>query len=168
MSRKRFCDFLADPDSRSFNRFTLSILGAGSYEGEDWDREELLLPWVQEQLLVAVAEAAKQPITLVVLSGSAIDLSWALASPKVGAILQVRKTSCGAKFMLNTEDLPRQARDKHRGKVEKRGAFCSRGTVVRLVAKQLHASYQERYQNAFFAPFYTKHDHFTKTGSGLT
>ena len=143
--------------------------GAGSYEGEDWDREELLLPWVQEQLLVAVAEAAKQPITLVVLSGSAIDLSWALASPKVGAILQVRKTFFNwANCILKTEYLPRQARHKHRGTVEKRGAFCSRGTVVRLVAKQLHASYQERYQNAFFAPFYTKHDHFTKTGSGLT
>ena len=26
-----------------------------SYEGEDWDREELLLPWVQQQLLEAVA-----------------------------------------------------------------------------------------------------------------
>ena len=29
MSRNRFCDFLADPDSRSFSRFTLLLTGAG-------------------------------------------------------------------------------------------------------------------------------------------
>jgi ABC-type multidrug transport system fused ATPase/permease subunit len=29
MSRNRFCDFLADPDSRSFSRFTLIFTGAG-------------------------------------------------------------------------------------------------------------------------------------------
>eukprot|EP01046_Picozoa_sp_COSAG06_P042772 COSAG06_NODE_5497_length_3442_cov_3.036195_4_plen_171_part_00 len=30
VSRNRFCDFLADPDSRSFSRFTLIFTGAGT------------------------------------------------------------------------------------------------------------------------------------------
>jgi hypothetical protein len=29
VSRNRFCDFLADPDSRNFSRFTLILTGAG-------------------------------------------------------------------------------------------------------------------------------------------
>lgn len=78
-------------------------------EGEDWDREvshtaaalsppavqicltasspclwkELRLPWVQQQLLEAVAAAATAPITVVLMSAGPIDVSWALASPKV-------------------------------------------------------------------------------------
>jgi hypothetical protein len=30
VSRNRFCDFLADPDSRNFSRFTLILTGAGT------------------------------------------------------------------------------------------------------------------------------------------
>jgi beta-glucosidase-like glycosyl hydrolase len=59
-----------------------------SAEGEDWDREHLLLSYVQEELLKTVASAAKSPIILVIMSGGTIDVSWALDSPKVGAILQ--------------------------------------------------------------------------------
>jgi hypothetical protein len=34
MSRNRFCDFLADPDSRNFSRFTLIFTGAGTTSDE--------------------------------------------------------------------------------------------------------------------------------------
>jgi hypothetical protein len=35
MSRNRFCDFLADPDSRNFSRFYTNILaGAGTVAGD--------------------------------------------------------------------------------------------------------------------------------------
>jgi hypothetical protein len=33
VSRNRFCDFLADPDSRNFSRFTLMLTGAGTALG---------------------------------------------------------------------------------------------------------------------------------------
>ena len=32
VSQNRLCDFLADPDSRIFSRFTLIFTGAGSYK----------------------------------------------------------------------------------------------------------------------------------------
>jgi hypothetical protein len=55
VSRNRFCDFLADPDSRSFSRFTLIFDGAGSWSlqilhsvfGEDWP-VQLLWPALAE------------------------------------------------------------------------------------------------------------------------
>jgi hypothetical protein len=86
--------------------------------------------------------------------------------------------------MLNTERLPRQARDKHRESTQKRGRFLAGAIaavnllgssdhdvdILSLVFALLRTTGTE---NHFFVlllgyPFYTENDHFTKTGSGQT
>lgn len=56
-------------------------------EREDFDRVHLELPGKQQQLITAVAEAAKRPIVLVILSGGPVDLSFAKNDRRVGSIL---------------------------------------------------------------------------------
>ena len=58
-------------------------------ESEGHDREVLTWPGVQQQLIVALAAAAKQPITLAVMGGGQIDVSAELASGTVGGMLWV-------------------------------------------------------------------------------
>ena len=54
---------------------------------EGHDRTDLALPGKQAELIEQVAAAAKDPITLVILSGGPVDVSAAKANAKVGAIV---------------------------------------------------------------------------------
>lgn len=59
----------------------------GTMEGEGRDRVDIKLPGVQHQLIKEVADAAKEPVVLVVMSGGPVDISVEKANPKIGAIL---------------------------------------------------------------------------------
>jgi hypothetical protein len=52
---------------------------------------------------------------------------------------------------------------------EIQASFCtpSQTLVASMTAMQL-LDYERQVENAIFAPFYTKNQHFTKTGSGQT
>ncbi|PUZ44399.1 hypothetical protein GQ55_8G087000 [Panicum hallii var. hallii] len=56
-------------------------------ESEGKDRTSLLLPGMQQSLITAVADAAKRPVILVLLSGGPVDITFAQSNPKIGAIL---------------------------------------------------------------------------------
>lgn len=56
-------------------------------EREDFDRMELGLPGKQDELIAKVAEAAKRPVILVILSGGPVDISSAKYNEKIGSIL---------------------------------------------------------------------------------
>ncbi|KAG0541270.1 hypothetical protein BDA96_02G001700 [Sorghum bicolor] len=56
-------------------------------ESEGKDRTTLLLPGNQQSLINAVANAAKRPVILVLLTGGPVDITFAQANPKIGAIL---------------------------------------------------------------------------------
>ncbi|KAJ8761235.1 hypothetical protein K2173_001291 [Erythroxylum novogranatense] len=58
-----------------------------SIEREWVDRNDLLLPGYQTQLVNQVADAAKGPVILVIMSGGAIDVSFAKNNKKVKAIM---------------------------------------------------------------------------------
>ncbi|CAL9110828.1 unnamed protein product [Musa textilis] len=56
-------------------------------EREALDRTDLVLPGMQQTLISKVAEAAKKPIILVLLSGGPLDITFAKNDPRIGAIL---------------------------------------------------------------------------------
>ncbi|XP_057786037.1 probable beta-D-xylosidase 7 [Salvia miltiorrhiza] len=56
-------------------------------EREKLDRLELGLPGYQEDLITAVAAAAKRPVVLVLLCGGPVDISFAKQNPKIASIL---------------------------------------------------------------------------------
>ncbi|CAO2152088.1 unnamed protein product [Urochloa humidicola] len=56
-------------------------------ESEGKDRTSLLLPGNQQSLITAVADAAKRPVILVLISGGPVDVTFAQTNPKIGAIL---------------------------------------------------------------------------------
>ncbi|KAL8058440.1 hypothetical protein ABFX02_03G018100 [Erythranthe guttata] len=56
-------------------------------EGEDLDREDLVLPGEQQRLVMSVADAAKNPVILVLLCGGPVDISFAKSNPNIGSIL---------------------------------------------------------------------------------
>ncbi|CAN6239393.1 unnamed protein product [Urochloa humidicola] len=56
-------------------------------EREEVDRLDLTLPGQQQSLIESVANAAKKPVILVLLCGGPVDVSFAKANPKIGAIL---------------------------------------------------------------------------------
>ncbi|BAF28089.1 probable beta-D-xylosidase 7 [Oryza sativa Japonica Group] len=56
-------------------------------ESEGRDRTSLLLPGEQQSLITAVADAAKRPVILVLLTGGPVDVTFAQTNPKIGAIL---------------------------------------------------------------------------------
>ncbi|PKA61544.1 putative beta-D-xylosidase 2 [Apostasia shenzhenica] len=67
-----------------------TIIFAGidlSVEAEGMDRTDLLLPGYQTQLINQVAQEAKGPVVLVILSAGGIDISFAKGNPNVGAIV---------------------------------------------------------------------------------
>ncbi|KAG8389552.1 hypothetical protein BUALT_Bualt02G0241100 [Buddleja alternifolia] len=69
---------------------TVLVMGLDqSIEAEFRDREGLMLPGRQQELISKVAAAAKGPITLVLMSGGAVDISFAKNDPRIGAILWV-------------------------------------------------------------------------------
>ena len=60
-----------------------------SQEGEGHDRTSLLLPPNQVALIEAVAAASTDPIVVLLMSGSALDVSRVVGNHKVGAIMWV-------------------------------------------------------------------------------
>ena len=61
----------------------------GSQEGEGHDKSSLLLPGNQTELIEAVAAVSSDPIVVVIMSGSALDVSEIVNNHKVGAVLWV-------------------------------------------------------------------------------
>ncbi|KAF3786848.1 Beta-xylosidase/alpha-L-arabinofuranosidase 2 [Nymphaea thermarum] len=69
---------------------TVLVIGADqSVEAEGRDRVDLTLPGQQQQLVSQVANAAKGPVILVIMSGGPFDISFAKASDKISSILWV-------------------------------------------------------------------------------
>ncbi|KAH9797694.1 Fn3 like domain-containing protein [Citrus sinensis] len=60
-----------------------------SVEAEGKDRVDLLLPGFQTELINKVADAAKGPVTLVIMSAGAVDINFAKNNPKIKSILWV-------------------------------------------------------------------------------
>ncbi|GLT93833.1 hypothetical protein SLE2022_116070 [Rubroshorea leprosula] len=56
-------------------------------EREDFDRENLVLPGKQQELVSAIARAAKKPVILVLLCGGPVDISFAKYDQHIGSIL---------------------------------------------------------------------------------
>uniref|UniRef100_A0A7N0V7L5 Uncharacterized protein n=1 Tax=Kalanchoe fedtschenkoi TaxID=63787 RepID=A0A7N0V7L5_KALFE len=56
-------------------------------EAESRDRYSLLLPGNQQKLIISVADIAKKPVVLVLLSGGPLDITFAKNHPKIGSIL---------------------------------------------------------------------------------
>jgi hypothetical protein len=68
--------------------YTILFMGLSQrQESEGRDRTSLLLPGMQQSLITAVADAAKNPVVLVLLSGGPVDVTFAQSNPKIGAIL---------------------------------------------------------------------------------
>ncbi|XP_076884659.1 putative beta-D-xylosidase 7 [Bidens hawaiensis] len=68
--------------------FVVLVMGLDqSQEREKHDRVELGLPGKQEELVLAVAQAAKKPVLLVLICGGPVDVSFAKNEAKVGSIL---------------------------------------------------------------------------------
>ncbi|GJS33713.1 probable beta-D-xylosidase 7 [Tanacetum coccineum] len=61
-----------------------------SRERKKQDRVELGLPGKQEDLVSTVAKAAKNPVLLVLLCGSLVDVSFAKADAKNGLVILAR------------------------------------------------------------------------------
>ena len=69
---------------------TLVVVGLDqSQESEGNDREEIALPGAQGALIEQACAAARGPCVLVVVSGGPVDISAALANPKVAAALYI-------------------------------------------------------------------------------
>lgn len=68
--------------------YVVMVMGLDqTQEREDHDRVHLALPGKQEQLITAVARAAKRPVVLVLLTGGPVDVSFAKYDRHVGSIL---------------------------------------------------------------------------------
>ncbi|XP_071713319.1 probable beta-D-xylosidase 7 [Rutidosis leptorrhynchoides] len=68
--------------------YVILVMGLDqSQEREKHDRIELVLPGKQEDLVMAVARAAKKPVLLVLLCGGPVDVSFAKDDEKIGSIL---------------------------------------------------------------------------------
>ncbi|XAR57021.1 Xylan 1,4-beta-xylosidase, partial [Bertholletia excelsa] len=67
---------------------TVLVMGlAQSIEAEFKDREGLLLPGLQQELVSRAAAAARGPVILVLMSGGPIDVTFAKNNPRISAIL---------------------------------------------------------------------------------
>lgn len=58
-----------------------------SVEREDFDRENLLLPGMQQRLITSVARVAKRPVILVLFCGGPVDVSFVKNDDKIGGVL---------------------------------------------------------------------------------
>ncbi|KAL8058445.1 hypothetical protein ABFX02_03G018600 [Erythranthe guttata] len=68
--------------------YVVLVMGINQdFEREDLDREDLVLPGQQQSLIRSVANAAKNPVILVLLCGGPVDISFAKNNPKIGGIL---------------------------------------------------------------------------------
>lgn len=78
------------PAIASATNADVTIIFAGlslDVEAEERDRMDLLLPGNQTDLINKVVAASKGPVVLVILSGGAVDISFAENNPKIGAII---------------------------------------------------------------------------------
>lgn len=67
---------------------TVLVVGLSqSIERESLDRNGLLLPGHQQELISRVAKASKGPVVLVLMTGGPIDITFAKNDPKIAAIL---------------------------------------------------------------------------------
>lgn len=67
---------------------TVLVMGLSqAVEREALDRNGLLLPGRQQELVSRVAKASKGPVILVLLSGGPIDVTFAKNDPKIAAII---------------------------------------------------------------------------------
>ncbi|KAL9404039.1 hypothetical protein Peur_001011 [Populus x canadensis] len=60
-----------------------------SIEAENLDKEDLLLPGYQTQLINQVAQFSRVPVILIIMSASGLDISFARDNDKIQAILWV-------------------------------------------------------------------------------
>ncbi|KAM0938799.1 putative glycosidase [Dioscorea sansibarensis] len=58
-------------------------------ETEDHDRTSLLLPGKQMRLIKAIAQVSKNPLTLLLMGGGPLDVSFAKRDPKIASILWI-------------------------------------------------------------------------------
>eukprot|EP01012_Entosiphon_sulcatum_P026875 TRINITY_DN32374_c0_g1_i1.p1 TRINITY_DN32374_c0_g1~~TRINITY_DN32374_c0_g1_i1.p1 ORF type:complete len:736 (-),score=89.17 TRINITY_DN32374_c0_g1_i1:56-2263(-) len=80
--------FAAATALASSHDVTIVIIGLDqSQESEGHDRTSLALPGYQNQLVQAVANAARGKVIVVVMTGGPVDISEIKTNPKVGAIL---------------------------------------------------------------------------------
>ncbi|KAM3294089.1 hypothetical protein ACQJBY_037165 [Aegilops geniculata] len=89
--RSAACD-VADTDEAAAlaasSDYVLLFMGLSQQqESEGRDRTSLLLPGQQQSLITAVADAAKRPVIVVLLTGGPVDVTFAKTNPKIGAIL---------------------------------------------------------------------------------
>ncbi|KAJ4835985.1 hypothetical protein Tsubulata_022939, partial [Turnera subulata] len=85
-------DSLIFPAMQAAEKADATIIVAGidlSIEAESRDREDLLLPGFQTQLIKQVADAAKGPVILVLFSAGGLDIGFAKNNKKIGGILWV-------------------------------------------------------------------------------
>ncbi|XP_021595118.2 probable beta-D-xylosidase 5 [Manihot esculenta] len=78
------------PAMKAAKRAGAAIIVAGidlSVEAESLDRDDLLLPGYQTQFINQVANAAKGPVILVIMSAGGIDISFAKSNSNIKAIL---------------------------------------------------------------------------------
>lgn len=69
---------------------TVLVVGLSqSIEREFLDRNGLLLPGHQQELVSRVAKASRGPVVLVLMTGGPIDVTFAKNDPKIAAILWV-------------------------------------------------------------------------------
>lgn len=91
------CASVSCPDNRAFGRAeaiarqadaTVLVVGLSqAIEREFLDRNGLLLPGHQQELVSRVARASKGPVILVLMSGGPIDVTFAKNNPKIGGII---------------------------------------------------------------------------------
>ncbi|GFY96505.1 glycosyl hydrolase family protein [Actinidia rufa] len=65
--------------------YVVLVMGLDEYQ----DRDDLLLPAMQQSLIQRVARAAKRPVVLVLLCRGPVDVSFPKGNPKIGGILWV-------------------------------------------------------------------------------
>ncbi|KAK6938171.1 Glycoside hydrolase family 3 C-terminal domain [Dillenia turbinata] len=68
--------------------YVVLIMGLDqTWEREDHDRDDLVLPGKQQSLITGVAKAARKPVVLVLLCGGPVDVTFAKYDHNIGSIL---------------------------------------------------------------------------------
>jgi len=75
------------------DKVVMTIGQDGTIEHEGHDRISISLSGCQRGLVAAIAAVAKAPITVVILTGGAVDTAEMLANPKIGAIIHAGQPS---------------------------------------------------------------------------
>ena len=79
--------------ARAADKVVMTVGQDGTIEHEGHDRVSISLTGCQQELIAAIAAVAKAPITVVILTGGAVDTAAMLANPKVGAIIHAGQPS---------------------------------------------------------------------------